>query len=767
MNLDRELMLASVEEDNVQRAYFRVHPLLTVEGMVQEEALKQWPNEGCLRIVPDRAEQHTFKDRMRQLGGWCLVDLTKFAPEANKIRTNKNFHPDRGEINQYILYSDTVSALPDRIFYEVLAGKPEEAEALAAKAITPKFYVQDEDVLYGPVDRAQPAKPDTAPAAEAVLYEIAAQDGAAHRILCIAAELPERPVFPEPAEQPAENKADEQQAESKPAAAKQPLPQPVQRVAERSAKAPEKQAVKPEAEEALPIGQALNILDQRQTFEETLTDLNQPVSGGANLLRHSSAQTAMQQEAPKLTGTPLYRSNVRTSSPQPKNKLQEVVYSQQCRVVRNDPPADPLPAGCTMRRVDNPVEKACEALRDAWAVPEAQDQLINCMLSLDGIVKKLEPHASRAYTGSALQSALQSRLNELEAERLTALVQLDKARAELETFRKASIETAAEQTRKQLNALQSDKTAMIAAVDELRSQINALVAEREALAESVNELQQEAIPASLAKLLGDCAVTMPVRGSMLRLSPVCGQRAEMADLLARLEVQCESSGVKYQRNAAIALLVAMTVCDRVGLVSKAPAATATLAGNMARALGWQTGFAVQQDEHQIPVISTAPVNATPIVMLTMLPDATPMTGVCKMLLTTDAKSVTESAAYRMNQWPLVPVSAADYVPMVEACGEPVAAAVISDLVKETCVEREHLDRIMMPMMKHIAPLSGEACEKMYSFINGCAHWMDGGLPSAIDWALLLWVMPALDLSPEKKEAIMQLLSEYPKCQAML
>ena len=35
MNLEQELVFALIEEDNVQRAYFRVRPLLTVHGDVQ------------------------------------------------------------------------------------------------------------------------------------------------------------------------------------------------------------------------------------------------------------------------------------------------------------------------------------------------------------------------------------------------------------------------------------------------------------------------------------------------------------------------------------------------------------------------------------------------------------------------------------------------------------------------------------------------------------------------------------------------------------
>ena len=35
MNLDQELVFAYLEEDNVQRAYFRVRPLITCQGDIR------------------------------------------------------------------------------------------------------------------------------------------------------------------------------------------------------------------------------------------------------------------------------------------------------------------------------------------------------------------------------------------------------------------------------------------------------------------------------------------------------------------------------------------------------------------------------------------------------------------------------------------------------------------------------------------------------------------------------------------------------------
>ena len=148
MNLDRCLLFSWLEEDNIQKAYFRVRPLLTLEGDVRSEAEALWPNEGCLRIVPDRNEQHTFKVRMRTLGSFCVVDLRGQPADAGKIRTNKNFRPDKGEVNQYILYSDTVYALPEHTFYEIVEGTAEGFAEAVKKAVTPLFYIREGDTLY-------------------------------------------------------------------------------------------------------------------------------------------------------------------------------------------------------------------------------------------------------------------------------------------------------------------------------------------------------------------------------------------------------------------------------------------------------------------------------------------------------------------------------------------------------------------------------------------------------------------------------------------
>ena len=90
MEFSGRFFLAAIEEDNTQRALFRVRPLLSEEGGIPPEDIDTLGDEGFLRVVPDRAEQHSFKERMRELGHLCLIDLRSVPAEISKVRNNKN-----------------------------------------------------------------------------------------------------------------------------------------------------------------------------------------------------------------------------------------------------------------------------------------------------------------------------------------------------------------------------------------------------------------------------------------------------------------------------------------------------------------------------------------------------------------------------------------------------------------------------------------------------------------------------------------------------
>lgn len=747
MDFNRSLIFAYLEEDNIQRAYFRVRPLLTLDGDVREEAAQLWPNEGALRIVPDRNEQHTFKSRMRTLGAYCVVDLRNQPTEAGKIRTNKNYRPDKGEINQYILYSDTVHELPEDTFYHLLDGTAGEFTAAAEQAITPLFFIREGDTLYGPVRKNAPEAPQPAHEAAGMLYELPCPDGITRMMLCIAdtpaSRKPEAPVVKaEPAPVPVEASA--------PAADTPPEP------------VPEKENV---SAEALPIGESLQILDQEKSHEDTLKQLDLPVSSGANLLRQPQASTVVQSIAPpkqgSLSGTPLVRTPLHVSVQQTKNRTQEVV-SSQWNVGKYEPPAQNLPASTTMRAVVNPVEAACMHLKDAWNVASAHDQLADFILSLDGAQAQLEAKLCKDGSMTLMQRVLQDRLQDLEAERLTALCELDKAHRDVDAYKQELLKGLSNRIAQETGALEQTRKTAEEQVAALKAQINSLTLQRDALLARVNELQSDMLPEAVARLMADAQMAAPVNGIPLRMTPVAGKETSLDEMIARISAVGSAAGIEISRNSAIAVLVLLAISPRIGISSATPAAAATLARNIAAALGWRDSYAHQISAEQRPVCGIRPVDGTPALLMTSLPNYAPLKGVAKLTLNRSAANLIRNAAYDASQWPVLMLPALPFVQELEAPdAQPVSATSLNSLAEKNHVSNAELDTVLGPILQAAIPLSGTARKELYRFVSVCAGMMEGGLPAAADWGILLWIVPALERGSKYYSAVKPLLDEYP------
>lgn len=144
VDLTGQTILAFLEEDDERRVLFRVRPVLCAQGVINPEDLSEYGGEGFLRVAPDRAEQHSFKERMRSLGKLCVISLQGTPGAPFKVRPNKNYAPSRGESNRYIVYSDAVQAVPPGLLYEVV---PEER---CTAALTRQYYLRAGGRISGP-----------------------------------------------------------------------------------------------------------------------------------------------------------------------------------------------------------------------------------------------------------------------------------------------------------------------------------------------------------------------------------------------------------------------------------------------------------------------------------------------------------------------------------------------------------------------------------------------------------------------------------------
>ena len=744
MNLDRSLIFSYLEEDNIQRAYFRVRPLLSLDGDVQQEAMQLWPNEGGLRIVPDRNEQHTFKVRMRKLGPFCVIDLRNQPAEAGKIRTNKNFKPERGEVNQYILYSDTVHEIPEHTFYQLVEGKAADYEALSKDVITPLYFIREDDTLYGPVRKEAAAQPEPAQEAAAVMFEVACPDGVTRSILCMEDEKPA--IEPVPAK--------EEAAE----------PAPAEAPAEPAAEEANKPAAAPEKPEELPIGQSLQILDQHQDHEETLRQLDKPVSEGANLLHQKSNESALMQppvQKEPLSGTPLVRTPLRVASQQPKNHTQEII-SSQWSIGKYEPPAQNLPAGTAMRAVDNPVQTACDALRNAWQSDAAHDQLLDFILSLDGLRPQLETKLCDGQSVTALQRVLRARLQDLEAERLTALCELDRARRDVDSYKQELITAISARLNKETSQLKESKDSAQEQLDAIKSEVNALTLQRDGLLAKVNELQSNTLPEAFARIAAQAQMTAPISGTPLRMSPVSGQQVDADQLIERLMQVFAASAYPIDKNTAVAILVLLAISPRIGISSPATAALATLVHNVAVGLGWHNGYAHQFAPEQQPMVGARPVDSTPAILATNLPNYAPAVGATKLTLSRNPQNLVRNAAYDVEQWPILVLPALPFIPALEATDAiPVSAASLADFAAKETVTDAELTTVLKPVLDAALPLSGTARATLYRFVSICAGLMEGGLPVAADWGILLWVLPNIERGGRYYQAVKAKLDEFP------
>lgn len=747
MNFDRSPIFSYLEEDNIECAYFRVRPLLTLDGDVREEALTLWPTEGGLRIVPDRNEQHSFKSRMRSMGAYCVVDLRGQLVDAGKIRSNKNFRPEHDEVNQYILYSDTVRPLPEHTFYQLTEGKAADFARLAESVITPCFFIREGDTLYGPVHKASPAAPQPADEAKGMLYDLPCPDGVTRSILCLedAAErsAPAKPSAKSAAKTPAQPRS----------------------TARSKAQAADKSAE--QTDEVLPIGKTLHILDEDKSTDATLRQLDKPVSASANLLRDQAVRPIAEPPRPRtparggLCGTPLVRAPLHVSPPPSKNRTQEYINSQVI-VGKYEPRVPELPAGAALRSIANPVEDACAMLRTAWNASSAHDQLIDCILSLEGIRTPLEARLCKGTSMTNLQRVLREKLQDLEAERLSALYELDRANKDVDAYRQELLSGMTEHITRETAALKADQAEAESAVETLKASIAALTLQRDALMTRVNELQAGVLPETVAKLLADSQMIAPAAGIPLRITPLPGEAYAAEVLIQRLQDACRASGLDISKNAATVLLVLLAMCPRIGLISENAASLSTLAANIAAAMGWQHSFAHQTDTEQRPVVGLRPTDGTPALLLTSTGHHAPMPGLTKLTLVPAADRLTGDAAYAASQWPMLPVPALPFVPVIETADAlPVSAASLAALLDKEYATDAEVGTVLAPILTATKPLSGAAKKELYRFVSVCAGLLAGGLPAAVDWGILLWIIPALVRDSETFDAVKPLLDEYP------
>ncbi len=509
-------VLVYLEEDNIARAYFRIQPLLTSDGPVSQEELALLPDEGFLRIVPDRNEQHTFKERMRTMCGLCLLDLRNQPAEANKIRTNKNYSPSHGENNQYIVYSDAVRAIEPNLLYQVVS------QADAEKAITPTVYIRNGANMQGPVAKDHAQLPDDA-------KQLPPDSQGLHSISVNGQEL--LFYWPTPAK-----------ADMVPAAevseAKEAVTEPVKA-----------EANKPEHSEQIP--------DAKQTALDQIQQMNAAcITNTANKLTDKPAAPVFVPQQQPLNGTKLYTPVQRSNNARrAHNALMETVEFQRY-ASKTEAPGAVVSDSAALKAVQNPVESFKRTLQSVCMNAEDCRQAVNIFLECPGMRQAVTDVITKDNK-DLTTAAMNEQLHEMEAERLMLLMQLDDAKKEMASLKKEALEEAAASEKADLEQLSKRKKAMEA---ELKAQESALI--------HLNEQREEA-ENTLEKAAND-------GNTVLLMRPIGSTISENA-LIDRLEKNMKSAGFVCEKGDALSLLTALAISPQALLVEAASDADAAYA----------------------------------------------------------------------------------------------------------------------------------------------------------------------------------------------
>ena len=536
--LPGKLCIGILEEDNPLKSYFRLKPLLMeADGKYEAfEGGESYPEEGCIRIVPDKNESSHFKARMRRMGRYCVLDLREHAGENDKIRPNKNYHGDESERNAHIVYSDVVREPAEDMIFEVASEPLADGDWTGDAPGTRRLLSGDglETWTY------------TAPEAEGAPGRVACDGGCLNADEVQRFELPGfsgetlRFAIRLPGRMASVTGAPQRPAK-----------------AEKAAEPPAEAQGAPKAKEAEPAPQA-----EKPWISH---DLPKPAPARQRL-------SPLQQALAAQSGL----------NPRRNRSLQEII-EDKWRHSRVDQLGHPVPAKAMGQPVESPLERAVNALREAWRIPEIHERLLASISEMGTFTEALNNRRREL-----MDSALRRELEDLEAERLKSLGELDRLRREKnalrETFKREIREEEADALREAVErtrAAQEECARQEAAAAEARRAAEYAQDAFAALSDGRFEekLKEFALTSRAAELIAN-----PVR----QPAPRAGSGAEApsrGEWLDRARRALTAEGLESGEVQAANLLVCAALSDSLLFSGPASSDKAPVARALARALG--------------------------------------------------------------------------------------------------------------------------------------------------------------------------------------
>jgi len=785
-DINGTVTLAYVEEDNKQRVIFRVVPLCTREGVSFHDASEDFPDEGSLRIVPDKREQSTFKERMRDISGLCAIHLVNDgAKELIKVRQNRNYAPDAGEKNKRAIYSDVVCEFAEDGCFEVVQPGQD-----ASGALTRKVIIQKDKVLYGPVLKEEAASVSLDSlhpfGNDRFLLQNIQNDLLGSRMIYWDPEAiinwrQRRNAMrrKERAEEKAELDAAMLTASAPAVEETQPDTKPQQTVVREKTVEPRKKAEKNEKAEkketpdktektekdrvtentALPIGTKLDILDQQLTFDQQISRLDQGIGSTANRL--TMDETPSEEEEPEIishfNGTPLVPSAKPITKSAARPESMHHVVEQQ--LFQNNEGEN----RSIYRMVENPIDSLNRCLDYVWQNADMRSQAIEKLSENETFMRDMLQIFRRRGLNTQASAAAQEQLAEIEAERLSLLMQLDTAKQNAKQYREEAIASLSQKLR--------------AESEKLKNEIQALEKTKKKLTDETQALSQQNARQTIDFFSQNMQCMSGAGEERIMLSPVIGCHYEASELAEKLRVHMNESGYGINEDDAMGLLIYFSVNDTLCLCAATEADAARFAQVMLESFGLQSVSGTILPESYVEVVSILPEDGqrTPTVTIQSLGTESMSIYGHKTLYLATSHQIENYSTAGLPAHPIVHVPTA----IKRAFGrvedfqavQPASLSSFMDIRSDTHPMLSEADKWFAELKARIEKeefaVPRATLIDMRRFIEVATRKVRGGFLAAADSAVCHWLVPAIRLGQIKPEHFASIVAGLPRAMRLL
>ncbi len=785
-DINGTVTLAYVEEDNKQRVIFRVIPLCTREGVSFHDASEDFPDEGSLRIVPDKREQSTFKERMRDISGLCAIHLVNDgAKELIKVRQNRNYAPDAGEKNKLAIYSDVVCEFAEDGCFEVVQPGQD-----ASGALTRKVIIQKDKVLYGPVLKEEAASVSLDSlhpfGNDRFLLQNIQNDLLGSRMIYWDPEAiinwrQRRNAMrrKERAEEKAELDAAMLTASAPAVEETQPDTKPQQTVVREKTVEPRKRAEKNEKAEkketpdktektekdrvtentALPIGTKLDILDQQLTFDQQISRLDQGIGSTANRL--TMDETPSEEEEPEIishfNGTPLVPSAKPITKSAARPESMHHVVEQQ--LFQNNEGEN----RSIYRMVENPIDSLNRCLDYVWQNADMRSQAIEKLSENETFMRDMLQIFRRRGLNTQASAAAQEQLAEIEAERLSLLMQLDSAKQNAKQYREEAIASLSQKLR--------------AESEKLKNEIQALEKTKKKLTDETQALSQQNARQTIDFFSQNMQCMSGAGEERIMLSPVIGCHYEASELAEKLRVHMNESGYGINEDDAMGLLIYFSVNDTLCLCAATEADAARFAQVMLESFGLQSVSGTILPESYVEVVSILPEDGqrTPTVTIQSLGTESMSIYGHKTLYLATSHQIENYSTAGLPAHPIVHVPTA----IKRAFGrvedfqavQPASLSSFMDIRSDTHPMLSEADKWFAELKARIEKeefaVPRATLIDMRRFIEVATRKVRGGFLAAADSAVCHWLVPAIRLGQIKPEHFASIVAGLPRAMRLL